>query len=101
MRKITREAINAFMNQEDYKKDNTEVCQSILWTHLYLHGNEIAMFEKDYENEKDIISITTAHWNTNTTLERLRGIPWVNSLRKKQWKLFLNDQEWNGEWIAL
>ena len=75
MRKITQEAVQCFLMEEDFNKSNTEVSQSIMGSHLYLHGNEIARMERDYQREETKISITNAGWDTNTTNERLRAIP--------------------------
>ena len=43
MRKITQEAIRAFMNRQNFKKSNTQVlAHNDDWTGLLLHGNLIA-----------------------------------------------------------
>lgn len=99
-RKITNESVRAFLCWEDFRKSNMEVSQSIQGTHMYLHGNEIARIERDFENEKDTISITDAWWNTNTTKERLNGIPWV-SIVQRNFKWYLNGNEWDWSWTTI
>jgi len=94
-RKITQEAVNAFLNNQNYSKDNTMV---IVHDHnqveLALHGNCIA--KKD--NGK--ISITTAGWFTNTTKERLNAIPGVRiSQIRGVW--YLSGKEWDGKPIDI
>ena len=97
MRKITREAIIAFMNWYEFNKSNTQVYETqdkIFY--LILHWNEIA---KRYSETWEI-KITNAWRDTNTTNERLNWIPWVMIYHKK-WKLYLNSVEWNWEWITI
>ena len=71
MRKITEQAVRAFRNNEEFKKDNTQICKG---THdsgalfFKLHNNTIAM------KVGDTIKIKDAGWQTNTTKERLNGI---------------------------
>lgn len=80
MRKITQEAINAFINWEKFSKSNMQVKY---WTHdtgvlfLKLHWNAIA--QKIWSK----ISISNAGWFSTTTKERLNGIPWVSIQQKK------------------
>lgn len=95
MRKITQEAINAFINWEDYSKDNTRVKKYPHCTTMYLHWNEIAIKSKDTW----LIEISNAGW-FSTTKERLNGIPWVSIVQKKG-KWYLNGNEWNGNWITI
>jgi hypothetical protein len=96
MRKITQQAIHAFMNGQEYKKDNTEVEQLIFIGILKLHGNEIAR----RNNETGEMEISNAGWFSNTTKERLNGIPGVSIYQKKgQW--YLNGEVWNGQWSLI
>ena len=67
---------------------------------MALHGNDIARIEEDYENEKTTIYVTNAGWFSNTTKERLNGIPGVRVYQKKG-KWYLNDKEWDGAWQAI
>lgn len=95
MRKITRESVDAFMNAKKFKKANMEVEVLPNVTILKLHGNEIAY---RYNNPERTLSITNAGWQTNTTKERLNGIPNV-SIHQKNFVWYLNDVEWNGSLI--
>lgn len=101
MRKITRDAINAFISGQKFSRDNTTVKVepvSFSLVHLFLHGNLIAKrYLKEGEN---VLMISNAGWFSNTTKERLNGIPGVSiSQRKGVW--YLNNKEWNGCWITI
>ena len=100
MRQITNESISAFLNRRNFKKSNMEVwngyeCSPQLVTKLFLHGNLIAEMDK-----YGTISITNAGWETNTTKERLNGLPNV-SINQKNFIWYLNGKEWNGDWIKV
>ena len=97
MRKITRESIEAFENNQDFDKQNTSVSNG----GLFLHGNKIAEFESLLTDDGNRnVNITLADWNTVTTRERLNGIEGVRiSVRKGV--TYLNDKEWDGEWITV
>lgn len=90
MRKVTQQTCIAFMNREKRKIGNTESDG----TSLFLHGNEIA------KHTIDGLMITNAGWRSNTTKERLNGLPNVHIFQKKgEW--FLNGKAWNGEWVLI
>jgi hypothetical protein len=75
MRKITKEAVERFINGgTNFKRGNTRVDCSNITNHMYLHDNLIAVNDHIHGN----ISVSLAGWNTNTTRERLNGIPGVN-----------------------
>ena len=101
-RKITRESIDKFLSRETFKKSNMEVekCYnaftgSVNEFRLKLHGNTIAVLD-----EFNMLSISNAGWESNTTKERLNGLPNVRINQKKfQW--YLNGNEWNGEWTRV
>ena len=46
------------------------------------------------------LHITSAGWQTNTTKERLNGIPGVR-IQQRNWTWYLNDKKWNGEWTKI
>ena len=93
MRKITKESISAFLNARSFKKSNMEVEVKPNVTILKLYGNEIAYL---YNDPNRTLSITNCGWETNTTKERLNGLPTVRiNVKKGSW--FLNDNEWNGK----
>lgn len=61
---------------------------------LFLHGNAIA------RHTPEGVEVTTAGWNSNTTKERLNGIPGVH-IQQKNFALFLNGNEWDGSWTLI
>ena len=95
MKKITKQSIEAFMNARPFKKDNTEVVLFPNVTVLKLFGNEIAY---RYNDPERTLSITNCGWKTNTTKERLNGIPDV-FIQQKKGKWYLNGIEWDGNLI--
>lgn len=100
MRQITKQAINAFMNFKAFKSANTEVHIQELPTggkiaSLYLHNNKIAG-----RNIAGQTFINNCGWFSNTTKERLNGIPGVSICQKKGiW--YLNGQQWDGKSIEI
>lgn len=96
MRKITKEAVDKFLSKEPFKKSNMKVedAGGGCWK-LKLHGNTIASID-----EFNMLSVSNAGWASNTTRERLNGLPHVRINQKKfQW--YLNGNEWNGEWTRV
>lgn len=93
-RKITTEAIDAFMNDKPFHKSNMDVNSYATHTDLLLHGNQIAIKE-GYK-----IHITSAGWRTNTTKERLNAIPGV-SISQKKGVWYLNGIQWDGSLIEI
>ena len=47
-----------------------------------------------------MLSISNAGWQSNTTKERLNGLPNVG-IYQKNWQWYLNGNEWNGEWTRV
>tara|TARA_R100000951_G_scaffold29042_1_gene24881 strand:- start:387 stop:683 length:297 start_codon:yes stop_codon:yes gene_type:complete len=92
MRKITEESVDAFMNARKFKKSNMEIQVLPNVTVMRLHGNPIAF---RYNDPERTLSITDAGWSSNTTKERLNGIPNV-SIQQKNWEWYLNGEKWNG-----
>ena len=95
MRKITKESSKAFVNFEQYKKDNTEIEFSSAMggrvAKFYLHGNLIAkisqtgnMFQdRNHESglpmlgfsvDHQIVKIDLCGYHTRTTRERINGV---------------------------
>lgn len=95
MRAITNNAINAFLNAQSFKSGNTEVEVMPNVTVLRLHNNPIAYLYNDPERT---LSITNAGWATNTTKERLNGLPNV-IIKQVKGEWFLNGKEWDGKLI--
>lgn len=95
-RKITTEACNAFMSARQFNKDNTSVSIEDDILIMRLHGNNIACREVGSNS----IEVSNAGWFSNTTKERLNGLPGVSVCQKKGvW--FLNGKEWDGSWTTV
>lgn len=90
MRKVTQNAINAFILNQNFSSSNTDVIVHSNGTELVLHGNCIA------SKQKGILTITNCGWFTNTTKERLNAIPGVN-IHQENFKWYLNGEEWDGK----
>lgn len=97
MRKITEESVDAFMNARRFKKSNMEVEVRPNVTILKLFGNEIAY---RYNDAEGTLSITNCGWFSNTTKERLNGIPGVR-IHQKDFEWYLNDELWDGSLIDI
>lgn len=95
MRKITEQSINAFMAAKEFKSSNTTVEVKENVTILKLHNNPIAYRYNDPENT---LSITNCGWQSNTTKERLNGLPNV-SIKQSKGKWYLNGEFWDGKLI--
>ena len=95
MKKITLDAVPAFMNAEKFKRDNTEVEVFENVTVLKLFGNRIAY---RYNDPERTLSITNCGWDTNTTKERLSAQPGVH-ITQKNWQWYLNGEQWDGKLI--
>ena len=95
MRKITREAYQAFINKEPFTKSNTvvQVSEDNTVT-LLLFNNVIA------KQVGGILSITSAGYPTNTTKERLNAFPGVR-IHQSKGVWYLNDIFWDGDWIII
>ena len=97
MRITTASAITAFLAARPFKSRNTKVEVSPNVTTLYLFGNAIAYL---YNDPARTLSITNAGWQTNTTKERLNGIPGV-SINQRQGVWYLNGSPWDGKLIDI
>ena len=95
MRKITRDSVNAFLNRQTFKRQNMQVTSFDDKFYLKLHNNIIAVL-----NEDDTLMITDAGWQSNTTKERLNGLPNVD-IHQKNFVWYLNDKEWDGKLTAI
>ena len=95
MRKITREAVDKFLSRETFKKSNMQVEQFGSTFRLKLHNNTIAVLD-----EFNMLSISNAGWSSNTTKERLNGLPHVR-IHQRNWNWYLNGNEWSGEWTRV
>ena len=84
-----RPVIEAFKEKKAKKLSNTESTGK----ELLLFGNTIA------EWRNNDIWITSAGWKTATTRDRLQILG--ARLNQKQGIWYLNDEEWNGNWIQI
>uniref|UniRef100_A0A6M3M8A1 Uncharacterized protein n=1 Tax=viral metagenome TaxID=1070528 RepID=A0A6M3M8A1_9ZZZZ len=101
MRKITQESIDAFMAGVEFNKQNMSVAirpwkndphNSVI---LSLHGNPIARY---IEGQRDrTLTVCDGNYQSNTTKERLNGIPGVR-VNQKDGQWYLNGHEWDGSW---
>jgi hypothetical protein len=92
MRKITSEAVDKFLSKTPFRKSNMSVEEIGGVYKLKLHGNTIATID-----ELGVLSVSNAGWATNTTKERLNGIPGVR-VHQRNWNWYLNGVEWDGSW---
>lgn len=90
MRLITQKSVQAFRNNVNFSQSNTKVEIVGNETRLYLFDNLIAK-----RNENGLF-VTNAGWKSNTTKERLNGLPNV-SIHQKNGVWYLNDKKWDGE----
>jgi hypothetical protein len=91
MRKITQEAIDAFTNKYNFHKGNTSVEHSTRVSMMYLHGNCIARLTSQG------LEVNHQGYITNTTKERLNGIPGVH-IQQKNFIWYLNGKEMLDGW---
>ena len=74
VRKIERQMCDAIANEQDWRKDNTEVInfynddKELVVTSVYLHGNLIS------EVTNNAVTIFDGGWQSNTTKSRLNAI---------------------------
>ena len=102
MRIITKKSVEAFLNKEPFKLNNTEIKAlsfegsgdelEILSVGMILHGSLIATNDGDGN-----IQITNAGYPTRVTRERLNSIPGV-SVKKIKGIEYLNGEAWDGKW---
>ena len=94
MRTTTIKAVQCFLGNAKLSSGNTTVTHSSAESALFLFGNKIA------KRTADGLFITNAGWRSNTTKERLNGLPNVRIQQAKgDW--FLNGQPWNGQWTKI
>ena len=94
-REITKQAIRAFLNDENFKLSNTEVHTDCTGTYLYLFNNLIA------KKVRTRISVSLAGYNTLTTIERLNGIPNVSITTRKGQAVLNGRNITDTEWVTI
>lgn len=92
MRQVTRDIVSSFMARVPSTKGNSHTDG----TTLFLHGNAIA------RHTAEGLEVTMAGWESNTTRERLNGIPGV-SVSQKKGEQYLNGNKWENphEWTRV
>jgi len=95
MRQITKDSINAFLNRKTFTRQNMKVIEMNGKFYLKLHGNIIAVLHED-----NTLQVTNCGWFSNTTKERLNGLPNVD-IYQKNFVWYLNGKEWNGDLITV
>ena len=93
MKIVTQNAVACFQNGGNAKFSNTEVVTENGVSKMYLFGNLIATLD---HNVGGVMKITNAGWTSNTTKERLNGLPNVR-IKQVRGEWFLNGQAWNGK----
>ena len=94
MKAITFNSVQAFRNNETRSFGNTRVKAENGVTKLFLHDNLIAV------KEKGVLRVSNAGWSSNTTKERLNGLPNVR-IHQRNFQWYLNGNEWSGEWTRV
>lgn len=95
MKIVTQKAVACFLNGRNAKFNNTEVVTENGVSKMYLFGNLIAKIDHSVGG---VMRITNAGWDSNTTKERLNGLPNVR-INQKNFEWYLNGKAWNGTWI--
>lgn len=90
MTEITMKVVDAFLQGENLRISNSRSLNGS----LYVHDQVIAQWRK---NE---LWISIGSDFTNTKMDRLNGLPWVE-LVKENGKLYINGKPWDGGWIKL
>ena len=93
MRQITQESVSAFLNAKKFNKSNMSVEVLPNVTILKYQGNKIAY---KYNDPEKTLSITNCGYFTNTTKERLNGLPNVDVVQRN-FIWYLNGKEWDGK----
>ena len=90
MKAVTQNAVACFRNGGNAKFNNTQVVTQEGVSKMYLFDNLIATLEGG------VLKITNAGWRSQTTKERLNGLPNV-SIQQKKGEWYLNGELWNGQ----
>ena len=112
MRQITKESIDAFNNDFTFSKSNMNITYSYgktkelpslnntYLTKLKYHDNTIAIKSLNKHTGIERLYITNCGYFTNTTKERLNGLPNVNIVQRN-FIWYLNGKEWDGKLIEI
>lgn len=98
MRKITRQACQAFENGENFKASNTTVTIDENGKYMHLWGHCIA---RQLNGNTNSLEINLCGYNTVTTRERLNGL-WGVNIHNKNFTPYLNGNEIpTNEWVKV
>jgi hypothetical protein len=97
MKKITSEAVSAFMEARSFRKSNMTIEVQPNVTIMRLYGHPIAY---RYNDPERTLSICARGWLTNTTKERLNALPNVR-IHQRNWQWYLNGVQWDGKLIDI
>lgn len=97
MRKITKQAVEAFHDAKPFKKSDTEIKVLPNVTVMELFGSPIAY---RYNDPDRTLSVTLAGWSSPAAMERLNGIDGV-SVHKRRGVTYLNGTPWDGSLIDI
>lgn len=94
MKIVTQKAVACFRNGGNATFSNTRVVTENEVSKMYLFGNLIAYLEHKVGG---VMKVSNAGWDSNTTKERLNGLPNVR-INQKNFEWYLNGEKWNGSW---
>ena len=94
MRKITKLAVQSFLDRKEFQLSNTRVEADGGESKLILFNRIIAVLDK---NDNLLVSLGGYHY-TRTTQERLNGLPGVY-VNRRMGQTLLNDEAWDGKFI--
>ena len=97
MKIVTQNAVACFRNGGNATFSNTQVVTEHGVSKMYLLGNLIAILD---HNVGGVLKITNAGWKSNTTKERLNGLPNVN-IRQRGGMWELNGYLWKGDLVTV
>jgi len=96
---ISVDSANAFLDLKGFKKANMEIEKDSNGVYMFLYGNLIAKIADDK------ISISTAGWDTITTVSRLNALCFElfgeNRITRKAGALMYNGQYWDGKQLII
>lgn len=97
MKKITSEAVSAFIDARPFKKSNMTIEAQPNVTIMRLYGHPIAY---RYNDPERTLSVSACGWLTNTTKERLNALPNVR-IHQRNFQWYLNGVQWDGQLIDI
>ena len=96
MRKITKNVVSSFLAGRSFNCNHDHVKIEKNDVKMFFHENLIAIRKIN----EPYFKITNAGWFSNTTKERLNGLPNVR-INQKAGIWYLNGNKWNGNLIQI